>query len=210
MKDRRGFLVDVAAASVAAALSSLLPARSAFGAGDSASLTLYPARVVTKMPRDFAGLSYESSQLGDPDFFSPKNPGLISLCKLLSPNGVLRLGGNSSEFTWWKADASAVEPALQHPPGTTDANWMPHTLVPITPAAIDNVAGFLDAAGWKLIYGLNLGSSTPDRAAEEAAYVAKVMGPRLLFFQIGNEPDLYHRGSNGLRAPDWGFPDYLT
>jgi hypothetical protein len=210
MKDRRGFLVDVAAASVAAAFSSLLPARSAFGAGDSASLTLYPSRIVTKMPRDFVGLSYESSQLGDPDFFSPKNSGLIALCKLLSPNGVLRTGGNSSEFTWWKASADAAEPALQHAPGTTDANWMPHELVAITPAAIDNLAGFLDAAGWKLIYGLNLGSGTPDRAAEEAAYVARVMGPRLLYLQIGNEPDLYHRTSNGLRPPTYSFSDYLA
>ncbi|MGB6545855.1 MAG: glycosyl hydrolase family 79 C-terminal domain-containing protein [Candidatus Acidiferrales bacterium] len=209
MKNRRDFLIDAASASVAAVFSTLLPARSASGAGIAATLRLHTEKVLANMPDDFVGLSYESSQLGEPDFFSPKNTSLIALFKLLSPNGVLRLGGNSSEFTWWKADASAQEPTLQHPPGTTDANWMPHVLVPITPAAIDNLADFLDATGWKLIYGLNLGSGTPQRDSEEAVYVYKAIGARLLYFQIGNEPDLYHNGRNGLRPPDWGFSDYL-
>jgi hypothetical protein len=210
MKNRRDFLADAATASIAAAFSSLLPAKAAFGAGAAATLTLHADKVIAQMPGDYVGLSYEAAQLGDPDFFSPKNTGLSSLFRLLSPTGVLRLGGNSSEFTWWQTDAAAQAPTLQHPPGTTDANWMPHELVPITPAAIDNLAGFLDATGWKLIYGLNLGSGTPERDAEEAAYVFKTIGARLLYFQIGNEPDLYHGDRNGLRPRDWAFPDYLA
>ncbi len=103
-----------------------------------------------------------------------------------------------------------MAPALKPPPGPADANWMPHELSPITPQAIENLAGFLDAAGWKLIYGLNLGSGTPQRAAEEAAYVAKTIGTRLEYFQIGNEPDLYPRANNGLRPPSWGFDNYLS
>jgi hypothetical protein len=210
MKNRRDFLVDAATASVAAAFSTLLPAKPALGAGPAASLTLHADKIVAQIPGDYVGLSYEAAQLGEPDFFSPKNTGLIPLFRLLSPTGVLRLGGNSSEFTWWRADATAQAPTLQHPPGSTDANWMPHELVPITPAAIDNLAGFLDATGWNLIYGLNLGSGTPERDAEEAAYVFKTIGSRLLYFQIGNEPDLYHGGRNGLRPPDWSFSDYLA
>ncbi len=210
MKNRRDFLVDAASVSIAAAFSALLPSGSALGAGAAATLTIHPGNVVTQIPSDFVGLSYESSQLGDPDFFSPKNAGLIALFRTLSPNGVLRLGGNSSEFTWWKADAAAQQPTLQHPPGTTDANWMPHELVPITPAAIDNLGDFLDATGWKLIYGLNLGSGTPARDAEEAVYVYKAMGERLLYFQIGNEPDLYHNDRNGLRPANYDFDAYLA
>jgi hypothetical protein len=212
MKNRRDFLADAASASIAAAFSTLLPVRSAFGqsAGAAATLSLHTDKILAHMPDDFVGLSYESSQLGDPNFFSPKNSGLIALFKLLSPNGVLRLGGNSSEFTWWKADAAAQEPTLQHPPGNTDANWMPHELVAITPAAIDNLADFLDATGWNLIYGLNLGSGTPQRDSEEAVYVYKAMGSRLLYFQIGNEPDLYHNSRNGLRPADYGFDAYLA
>ena len=62
----------------------------------------------------------------------------------------------------------------------------------------------------KLIYGLNLGSGTPERDAEEAAYVSKTIGARLLYFQIGNEADLYHNDRNGLRPSNWAFPDYLA
>ena len=63
-------------------------------------------------------------------------------------------------------------PKLHVPPGDLAANWMPHQPVrDSTPAAIDALAGFLKATGWRLIYGLNFGNSTPERAAAEAAYV---------------------------------------
>ena len=86
---------------------------------------------------------------------------------------------------------------------------MPHRLFAIKPEAIDALAGFLQATGWTLIYGLNFGNSTPERAATEAAYVARAVGERLEFFQIGNEPDLYRKAGNGTRPPGWGFDDYL-
>ena len=86
---------------------------------------------------------------------------------------------------------------------------MPHALTAITPESIDQLAGFLEATGWSLIYGLNLGTGAPQRAAEEAAWVAKKIGPRLQYFQIGNEPEYYRNQSNQLRAPNWGFADYI-
>ena len=82
-------------------------------------------------------------------------------------------------------------PKLRVPPGKLEDNWMPHRLFAIKPEAIDALAGFLKATGWKLIYGLNFGNSTPERAAREAAYVARAIGDRLEYFQIGNEPDFY-------------------
>src|SRR5678815_1551488 len=54
------------------------------------------------VPIDYVGFSYESSQLADPTFFAKDNRELISLFRLLSEQGVLRIGGNSSEFCWWK------------------------------------------------------------------------------------------------------------
>ena len=75
-------------------------------------------------------------------------------------------------------------PASAH----SDGNWMPQSFTAIEPVAIDRLAGFLDATEWQVIYGLNLGTGTPARDAEEASYVAKTLGSRLLFFQIGNEP----------------------
>jgi hypothetical protein len=162
-----------------------------------------------KIPVTFTGLSYELAQLSDPTFFAAENADLVAYCRLLSPNGVLRLGGNTSEFCWFKANASTPEPKLHVPEGNPDANWMPHRLFAIPPESIDALAGFLRATGWRLIYGVNFGNSRPDRAAEEAAYVAQRVGDQLEFFQIGNEPDLYTKASNGTRPAGWSFGDYV-
>ena len=63
------------------------------------SLVIDPAIRLAEVPADFMGLSYESGQLTYPDFFSPQNSALIQMFRTLSPAGVLRLGGNLSEFT---------------------------------------------------------------------------------------------------------------
>jgi hypothetical protein len=140
------------------------------------------------IPADYAGLSYETMQLADPSFFAADNRGLVSLFRCLTPRGVLRIGGNSSEFCWWKTRADQVPPPYPSSAGSEN-NWMPRSYTPIEPVAIDRLTGFLDATGWKAIYGLNLGTGTPERAAVEAEYVAKTLGNRLLFFQIGNDTE---------------------
>jgi hypothetical protein len=65
------------------------------------SLTVESTKRLAKVPGDFMGLSYESGQLAYPDFFSAQNTNLIAIFRTLSPSGVLRLGGNLSEFTVW-------------------------------------------------------------------------------------------------------------
>src|SRR5260370_38073797 len=65
------------------------------------------------MPVDFVGLSYEVQQLSDPAFFSAQNRGLIRGFKALSSTGVLRLGGNTSGFPYWKPTPPSAEP--EHP-----------------------------------------------------------------------------------------------
>jgi hypothetical protein len=162
-----------------------------------------------RMPLSYTGLSYELAQLTDPKFFSASHRDLVAYFRLLSPHGVLRVGGNTSEFCWFRGEASTPEPKLHVPAGKLEANWMPHRQFVITPEAIDELAGFLEATGWRLIYGLNFGNSTPERAAVEAAYLAGRVGERLEFFQIGNEPDFYHDANNGTRPPGWHFEDYL-
>jgi hypothetical protein len=150
------------------------------------------------IPLDYVGLSYETSQLADPNFFAADNGELVSLFRSLASQGILRIGGNSSEFCWWKGNASDHPPEV--PASAHDAeNWMPHSFTAVELTAIDRLPGFLDASGWRLIYGLNLGTGTPAKGAEEAAYVAQVLGSRLLFFQIGNEPGYYRNASNRLR-----------
>jgi len=175
---------------------------------DEAELTISETARGRVIPLDFTGLSYELAQLTEPEFFSAANRDLVSYFRLLSKHGVLRLGGNTSEFCWFRAEASTAPPKLHLPPGNLDANWMPHQLFAISPEAIDQLGGFLEATGWRLIYGLNFGNSTPERAAVEAAYVAGKLGKYLDYFQIGNEPDFYRDSNNGTRPPGWDFSNY--
>jgi hypothetical protein len=156
------------------------------------------------MPVDYVGLSYEVQQLLDPAFFSGQNAGLIRAFKTLSAHGVLRLGGNTSEFEWWKPTPDAKEP--EHPQ-TREVVGEPKALYyPVTAEAVRNLAAFLRATGWTCLYGIGMGTNTPDRAAAEAELVAKTLGDRLQYFQIGNEVDLFSH----LRDPKtWNAKAYL-
>jgi hypothetical protein len=195
----------VAAALAAGAMASL--PRPAHSSGTPVRLSLGEA-AAKAVPLDYLGFSFETAQLADSSFFAADNTQLVSLFQALSADGVLRLGGNSSEFCWWKTSAADRPPEL---PATAhgDDNWMPHAFTAIEPPAIDRLMEFLEATGWKAIYGLNLGTGNPERDAEEAAYVAKRLGSRLLYFQIGNEPEYYRDANNQLRGQDWNFEKYL-
>jgi hypothetical protein len=182
----------------------------AFGVDTAARFKLHADKPLNKVPLDYSGFSIETVQLADPAVYHAKNAGLVALYRRLSPHGVLRVGGNSSEFCWWKARPDAPPPpvkVLGH--GRAD-NWMPQRFYPITPEAVENLRGFLDACGWSCIWGLNFGTGSPEGDAEEAAFVARALGPRLKYFQIGNEPDFYREPNNLLRPAGWDFPDYLN
>ncbi len=157
------------------------------------------------MPQDYIGLSYEVQQLLDPTFFSAGNTGLIHEFKALSAHGVLRLGGNTSEYEWWKPTPDAKEP--EHPQVREVVGQPKAQYYPVTAEAVRNLAGFLRSTGWTCLYGIGMGTNTPEHAAAEAEYVAKTLGSRLQYFQIGNEVDLF--GSH-LRDPQtWNAKEYL-
>ena len=143
------------------------------------------------MPADFVGLSYEVQQLADPSFFAAGNVGLIRQFKALALRGVLRLGGNTSEFAWWKPTPGSAEP--EHPQTRMVEGEPKPQYYAVTPDAVRNLAGFLKATGWTCLYGIGMGTNTPERAAEEAAFVAENLGAGLQYFQIGNEADLFGR-----------------
>jgi len=159
-----------------------------------------------RMPVDFIGLSYEVQQLADPGFFSPQNSGLMREFKALSATGVLRLGGNTSDFAYWKATPDSPEP--EHPEVREVTGEPKARYYAVTAEAVRNLAEFLQATGWTCIYGIGMGTNTPPRAAEEAAFVAEALGDRLQYLQIGNEADLFDRH---LRDPKtWSAKVYLT
>src|ERR1700677_2191860 len=199
MLTRRNFLVTAAGTLAAARLH-------AQGQSNVRVTLAIPSEATgPHIPIDFVGLSYEVQQLTDSSFFSAQNSGLIREFKALSSTGVLRLGGNTSEFAYWKPRPDSPEP--EHPQvrevvGEPKAHYYAVTL-----EAVRNLAQFLQAAGWTCVYGIGMGTNTPARAAEEAAFVAATLGDRLQYFQIGNEADLF---SHHLRDPKtWSAKAYL-
>ncbi len=157
------------------------------------------------IPIDFVGLSYEVQQLADSTFFSAQNSGLIHEFKALSSSGILRLGGNTSDFAYWKPAPDSPEP--EHPQVREVTGEPKAQYYAVTVEAVRNLADFLRATGWNCIYGIGMGTNTPARAAEEAVFVAATLGDRLQYFQIGNEADLF---SKHLRDPKtWSAKTYL-
>ncbi len=196
---RRKFLAAAAATAAVTRLGAQSPA------AVQVTLILPTEATGPHMPADFIGLSYEIQQLVDPAFFSLKNTGLIRQFKALSAHGVLRLGGNTSEFAYWRPTLSSPEP--QHLKTREVVGEPKPQFYPVTEEAVRNLAAFLKATGWSCLYGIGMGTNVPERAAAEAEFVAKTLGPSLQYFQIGNEVDLFDRH---LRDPKtWSPKTYL-
>jgi hypothetical protein len=199
MLTRRRFLASAACAMAAAGLHAQGQRKV------RVALSLPKEATGPHMPIDFVGLSYEVQQLADPSFFSAQNRGLIREFKALSSTGVLRLGGNTSEFAYWKPKPDFPEP--EHPRVREVVGEPKAQYYAVTVEAVRNLAEFLQATGWTCVYGVGMGTNTPARAAEEAVFVAETLADRLQYFQIGNEADLFDRH---LRDPKtWSAKTYL-
>jgi hypothetical protein len=198
---RRNFLSGAAAFAALAARPAQMWSQTA----TPLRFTIDPKQPLATMPLNFTGLSYESAQLGHPEFFSKNNKQLIGLIRRLGTQGVLRIGGNTEEYTTWSDnDADAGK---NHTPAAIgpDAGTASKTASILTPLAIRNLNDFVDAIGWRVIYGLDLRHGTPENASAEAKYVAATLGEKLICFQIGNEPDMNHADGSKDR---WSFDYY--
>jgi hypothetical protein len=198
---RREFLSTASAAAASCLESHLLHAQS--GTPISGTLTIDESATLAAIPPDFIGLSYESAQLANPAFFSAKNTALIALFRELSDWGVLRLGGGTSEFTAFTADETQAAAPFDAVGPDTSKNVKSDTI--ITRQSLRNLREFLDATGWRCLYGLNLGRGPVARAVQEASYAQSILGPRLIAFQLGNEPDAWR---NRYRPATWSYADY--
>lgn len=177
-----------------------------------------PSDPGTLMPADFTGLSYEAAQLYNPSFFSPQNTALVTAFRNLSPTGVLRLGGHLSNITPWEGTGQnepkqqagvrhGIEDYWEWPLVDPSIQKNKHRM--ITRQALTNLAGFLGAVNWRLLYTLNFASGSPARAADEAAAVHDIMGDRLLAFLLGNEVDGYAE-DKFFRPGNYSVDQYLT
>jgi hypothetical protein len=206
--DRREFITTAAAAAIT---------RPALAQPSAIHLPL-PHTPGPTMPADFTGLSYEMAQIYNPNFFSAQNAPLITAFRNLSPHGVLRLGGHLSNITPWQGVGLADPKQLDGVRHGIEDYWEWPLVDPsiqknkhgiITHQAIQNLCAFLDAADWRLIYCLNFASGSPARAADEAAFVARMIGPRLVAFVLGNEVDGY--GDDPVFRPKgYDFDQYFA
>jgi hypothetical protein len=187
--DRRRFLTGAAAAAV----GLIAPETSRNQSNIHPRLAVSYEDPGQAIALGFVGLSYESAILAGGDYFKPDNASALGLIRSLGENGVIRIGGNTSERTVWGADAKSVGPAR----------------FVITPANIDKLAVALRVLGWKLIYGLNLARGSPAEVADEAEYVANAVGVNLLAFQMGIEPDGFGRWT-GVRSASYDISGYLA
>jgi hypothetical protein len=170
-----------------------LGARTAFSAPVQYTVTVQPDRPLGMIAPDFMGLGYEISSVSRPGLLSPANKVYVQLVRTLGPRGVIRIGGNTADYANYLPNAAPVSSAR----GTV-----------VNDTVLEDLGGFLQATGWKLIWALDLGKGTEADAIAEARIVSSIAGERLLAFEIGNEPDLFARAKH--RKPDFGYADWLA
>lgn len=205
--NRRDFLRQAASTTAMGVLASYAAADAISAPAHTptlhAELTVDTSQRLATIPPDFTGLSYESAQLANPAFFSAQNTALIALFDELGAQGVLRIGGGTSNFTHFTTEDKNL-PALFDVAGP-DTSKNVERDIPITPRSLRNLRAFLDATGWHCLYGLNLGRGSVADAVEEAAHVQSILGPKLIAFQLGNEPDAWR---NRYRPASFTYADY--
>jgi len=176
----------------------------------SASLAAAPTG--RPQPGGFVGLSFEFNWLHFYTGRNPKrvNPVLIGLIHGLAPDSqspVLRIGGESTDATWWPIRHEATPPGISYS---------------LTPRWLATVKALASDTNARLIMGVNFAADRPDLAAAEArAYLAGVGRRYLEGVEIGNEPDNYgifpwYRTENGrgkwiwARPSDYSLSDFIT
>jgi Glycosyl hydrolase family 79 C-terminal beta domain len=183
---RRRYLVADIALLTAIAVVVLVLGLTSSGTSGSLAAGRYRAVVLTStpgrsLPAGFLGVSLEypavETYAGDDPLAI--NPIFVQLIRELSPGQapVLRIGGDSADWTWWPV------PGVSRPPGVSFA---------IGPRWIQVTRALTGALHAQLILGLNLAAGSPPLAAGEAnALLGGLGSSSVTAFELGNEPELY-------------------
>lgn len=155
------------------------------------TVNITPSSTPKKLSPKMLGLSYEKADVIR-NLFYPENQALVDLFNRLGP-AVLRIGGNTVDDINWEPNGPGLEEGK------------------ISLADLNRFASFIRATRWKVIYGIDFANNSSSSAVEEAAAVSKALGDRLMGFEIGNEPDMYHKQGRrsifytyGNFVSDWG------
>jgi hypothetical protein len=135
------------------------------------------------LPRGFLGLSLEYSALEAYAGAAPAapDPVFVQLLRNLGQPGaggsVVRIGGNSTDATWWPVRG------MTRPPGVSYA---------LTPTWLASARSLASTLGARLILGVNLAADRPRLSAAEARELIRGVGTsHIAALEVGNEPDVY-------------------
>jgi hypothetical protein len=142
-------------------------------------INVHPDQVGKPLNPGFVGLSFGAATVAADNYASTDFAGFL---KTLGPTGVIRIGGNSGDGTFW---TSTGEPAPSWATGGV-----------ITPDKLRHLATIVQSVGWKVILAVNLKHPDPARAADEATFAQRIFGGSLLAIEIGNEPNFYFTDVN--------------
>lgn len=156
-----------------------------------------PQYVVGRISPDFIGFGYETSAVAQSNYFSAGNTTLVRLYRNLSQHGLIRIGGNISDHTRYEPDGVATV--------QTESN-----VTVINRHNLEELAGFVRATGWRVMWGLNLGTGSREAAVLEAQAVSEVLGDHLQSFEIGNEVDIHGRYTLKYHDFDGYYSNYLA
>lgn len=142
---------------------------------ENLTITVQPDATGTHLLPGFVGLSFGAATVAKDNYASTDLGGFLST---LGHTGVIRIGGNSGDSTFW---TSTGEPAPSWATGGV-----------ITPIELTHVAEITRPVGWKVILAVNLKHPDPARAADEVKYAHAIFGDSLLAIEVGNEPNFYY------------------
>jgi hypothetical protein len=199
------------AAAVAAIFATHRGSRAGVAASSPAgagSLAVGTATVGRPIPPGFVGLTTEYRGLEAYAGTNPRalDPVFVQLIRNLAPSQspVLRIGGDSTDWTWWPV------PHMVRPPGVKFS--LNHTWLQVAAA----LAKTLDA---HLLLGLNFEADSARVAAAEAQALTGGIGRgRIQALELGNEPELYaafpwYKLPDGRhvrgRPPTYGYRDFV-
>jgi hypothetical protein len=141
-------------------------------------VTVNPSTTVGTIGADYSGFSYEKTHIMNGSF-TPNNTNMIALYKLLG-SPLMRLCANDVERCTWAGTGVAPSQPNGQPFNTK-----------VTTGGVDQLCGFLAAAGSKAIYGVNFQSGDVTASSAEAAYVMGKCPSSIYGIEIGNEPDKF-------------------
>jgi hypothetical protein len=156
-----------------------------------------PQSVAGRISPGFIGFGYETSAVAQSNYFTANNATLVRLYRNLTPHGLIRIGGNISDHTRYEPDGIAT--------AQTETN-----VTVINRRNLEDLAGFARATGWRVMWGLNLGTGSREAAGQEARDVAGILGGHLQSFEIGNEVDIHGRYTLKYRDFNSYYSNYLA